>query len=507
MALKGRLEDLSLLDILQVVAFSKKTGQLKITGAFGQGAVLFKDGLITSACSPTTIQILSRLGRNAEGESHRDLILEQIQIALQELSSLSEGSFEFELTGGAPSELGDIDLRSFSLQNGVDTQWLLLSLAKDMDDERRVNSEILESAFDPVAEDESSQEEHLEPPETPTIVLVDDEDAVLQVVAADLSRQGYPIIPAPGPAEGVAAVHELLESQKRVVLITDLRMPTTNGASFYGGFELVRMLRRDGIRIPVLLMTDKWTPKVKARAKKLGIRQVAFKSALSKLDSEQYGEDLRSFAAVLRNQLGELVQSSGDSADVRAGNDTEDRNAYLLEFLTTMTERLTNPDNQGEISRMVLRVASKYVERGLLLLVKRDRALGLGGFGLADTSRASFSMAQQITIDINQTQPMAEVVHGRATQRFRDLGGLEECLYSTIGRGRTKEFILVPVLNKREVLAVLYLDNHATGKPLGKLPGLELFIAQAGMALENLSLHRKLEMFQSKLFPEKENAR
>ncbi len=172
-----------------------------------------------------------------------------------------------------------------------------------------------------------------------------------------------------------------------------------------------------------------------------------------------------------------------------------------------MTERLTNPDNQGEISRMVLRVASKYVERGLLLLVKRDIARGLGGFGLADTSRASFSMAQQITIDINQVDPMAEVVHGRATRRFHDSNGLEGCFYSTLGRGRAKEFVLIPILNKREVLAVLYLDNHATGKPLGKLPGLELFIAQAGMALENLSLHRKLEMFQSKLFPEKENAR
>jgi CheY-like chemotaxis protein len=506
MALKGRLEDLSLLDILQVVAFSKKTGQLKVAGDFGQGAVLFKDGLIISACSPTTVEVLSRLGKQVGVGSQKDLILEQIQIALQELSALGEGSFEFELTSGAPSQLGNIDLRSFSLQDGVDAQWLLLSLAKDMDDERRANSEMLESAFYPEEEEEAPEDEHAEHPETPTIVLVDDEDAVLRVVSADLSRQGYTVTPASGPAEGVAAVHELLESQKSIVLITDLRMPTTNGASFYGGFELVRMLRRDGIRIPILLMTDKWTPKVKARAKKLGVRQVAFKSALSKLDSEQYGEDLRSFAASLRNQLGEMIQASVDSSD-GAGHDAEDRNAYLLEFLTTMTERLTNPDNQGEISRMVLRVASKYVERGLLLLVKRNGARGLGGFGLADTSRASFTVAQQITIDINQADPMAEVVHSRATRRFHDSSGLEQCLYSTIGRGRAKEFILIPILNKREVLAVLYLDNHATGKPLGKLPGLELFIAQAGMALENLSLHRKLEMFQSKLFPEKENAR
>ncbi len=49
--LKGRLEDLPLLDILQIVAFSKKTGYLSVEGPLGRGAILFKNGLVLCAYS------------------------------------------------------------------------------------------------------------------------------------------------------------------------------------------------------------------------------------------------------------------------------------------------------------------------------------------------------------------------------------------------------------------------------------------------------------------------
>lgn len=59
MALNGRLEDLNLLEILQIVAFAKKTGTLKVEGAIVSGAVLFRDGVILCALSSSTTPILS----------------------------------------------------------------------------------------------------------------------------------------------------------------------------------------------------------------------------------------------------------------------------------------------------------------------------------------------------------------------------------------------------------------------------------------------------------------
>ncbi len=55
------------------------------------------------------------------------------------------------------------------------------------------------------------------------------------------------------------------------------------------------------------------------------------------------------------------------------------------------------------------------------------------------------------------------------------------------------------MLNNRDVLTILYGDNPASGKPLGKLRGVELFIAPAGMALQNVFLQRKIKQFEAKL--------
>src|SRR6185295_7932765 len=49
LSLTGNLEDLPLLDILQIVSFSKKTGYLSIRTGAGEGAIVFHDGFVTSS--------------------------------------------------------------------------------------------------------------------------------------------------------------------------------------------------------------------------------------------------------------------------------------------------------------------------------------------------------------------------------------------------------------------------------------------------------------------------
>ncbi len=53
----------------------------------------------------------------------------------------------------------------------------------------------------------------------------------------------------------------------------------------------------------------------------------------------------------------------------------------------------------------------------------------------------------------------------------------------------------MPILYNRATLLLLFGDNGVSGRALddlGGLGGLELFMAQAGMALENKLLQRKL---------------
>src|SRR3954469_1646127 len=52
MSLLGRLEDLSLTDIIQIVFLSRRTGVLEIIDDEGRHTVLFRHGLIVNASAP-----------------------------------------------------------------------------------------------------------------------------------------------------------------------------------------------------------------------------------------------------------------------------------------------------------------------------------------------------------------------------------------------------------------------------------------------------------------------
>jgi CheY-like chemotaxis protein len=61
MSLLGRLEDLSLTDIIQIVYLSRRTGVLEIINDLGRHTVLFRQGLVVNAASPEHPDLLSFL--------------------------------------------------------------------------------------------------------------------------------------------------------------------------------------------------------------------------------------------------------------------------------------------------------------------------------------------------------------------------------------------------------------------------------------------------------------
>jgi hypothetical protein len=67
-----------------------------------------------------------------------------------------------------------------------------------------------------------------------------------------------------------------------------------------------------------------------------------------------------------------------------------------------------------------------------------------------------------------------------------------------IGRFQGGEIALLPLVAHRETIAVLYGDNPEWGREIPRLPALEVFVHQAGIALENAFLQRKLQSLQDK---------
>ena len=346
--LKGQLEDLALLDILQIVAFSKKTGYLWLEGPLGKGAMVFKGGLVVCAYSWSTRSYLDEIGDGKDSSASGDILRQQIEISLRELMGLREDAFYFQLTEEIASDLDGVDIAPFLQQGGVDPQHLLLDMAKDMDEERENTTALVEAVSESGSAAGPQQDQPAktapEPPAEPamfveptaiaepttiepdtrsrqvdtntTLVLVDDEPEVIDVVAAELRSHGYRVSTASDPIGGAALVRQHATAGKQVVLVADLRMPTSTGRSFFGGFELVRRVNKSKLSVPILLMAERLSEKARARARELGIAKVAFKPSVSKLDPEEYKADLRSFASILVRQVAELtVEVSGQGGE------------------------------------------------------------------------------------------------------------------------------------------------------------------------------------------------
>jgi CheY-like chemotaxis protein len=482
MALNGRLEEMNLLEILQIVAFSKKTGTLEVRARLASGSILFRNGRVLSAFSSSTAAAARELARKPGGAGAQAALEALVSASLRELVPLREGRFEFRLLRSLPSQWGGLDASGFLLSDGIDPQSILLGLARDIDEARRDSADLLESggAIDAA-------------PSELRVLVVDDEPLVLKTVASELGGAGLLVETATGPAEAFERISGREDlAQGSLIVVVDAAMPTSNGERLDGGFELLERLASIVPAPTVLLVVETLPAAARARAKHFGVRKTLFKPTLTKLDPEEYESDLRSFAAVLRGEIAAIALEARNLPE-EPPEEPQLNHEAIFDFLRTLTDRLAAPA-QG-ITRMILRVASKYAERAVLFLVKQGRASGLAGLHRGRPTPSVVAEVRAIAFELQQVQPFAEAVYSKKPVRIAD--GREPFL-PLLDPGRAREHALLPLLHNHEVLAILYCDNPVTGAPLSKLSGLQLFLVQAGMALENASLHRRLRSMERK---------
>jgi CheY-like chemotaxis protein len=78
-SLLGRLEDLSLTDIVQIVFLSRRTGVLEIIDSHGRHTVLFRHGLVVNASSPEHPDLITWMEKNALVPPARVAVLRQME--------------------------------------------------------------------------------------------------------------------------------------------------------------------------------------------------------------------------------------------------------------------------------------------------------------------------------------------------------------------------------------------------------------------------------------------
>ena len=400
MSLVGRLEDLALPDIFQIISLSKKTGTLVVRCRKGMGMVVFKNGQVIQAASdgirdslgnilvsqgmltePGLAQALARQKKETDTplgmilvemglvppETLQTVVRKQIEEIIYDLLAWEEGFFNFELGEIAPKDKIEIDTQEFLLKSGISAEYLLMEGTRILDERR---NETRKSAPQPA------------PKATPA-------------PAAPSRPQPPAAAPAP-PAPSVPA-HVSYEPAK---------------------------------------------------------------------------EEFRT-----------RIETESPSRE--------------LSTLRSMFDELRFPTATSEVTLLILRYASEVVNRAVLFMVKKDEVRGLGQFGIELKGRSADQVVRNIKVPLNKPSLFLTVIENRRSY----LGPLEsnECnnyLANELGGVQPDTVLALPLVVDGKVVLVVYGDNQPERHPIKGVDTLEIFMNQAGMALEKALLEKRIAELQ-----------
>ncbi|HXV64095.1 MAG TPA: DUF4388 domain-containing protein [Vicinamibacteria bacterium] len=152
----GRLEERPLLDVIQIIAYSQQSGILSVEGAESRGAIVFENGSVVCAVSPSTLRLLVRAAKQTD-DNARSMCGIQILTALRELFDATSGDYRFEGKESPVPELEGLSLEGFYRAGAFDTGDLLLMLEKAMENAR---VRFASTPTPPPGEDGSEQRRH-----------------------------------------------------------------------------------------------------------------------------------------------------------------------------------------------------------------------------------------------------------------------------------------------------------------------------------------------------------
>ena len=173
----------------------------------------------------------------------------------------------------------------------------------------------------------------------------------------------------------------------------------------------------------------------------------------------------------------------------------------LAELRKMMAEIQVRPAaTVGEVALLILRYATRVVNRGALFGVSSEGISGIGQFGIGrgeDQAPKVDRRVRQIHIPRDEMSVFKGVIELMSTYH----GKLEKCpwnnyLVDQLGGMVPPEVVVTPIVVSGAVSAVFYGDNLPGGHPITSIHGLELLMIEAGLAIERNVLAEKLSWLE-----------
>jgi ActR/RegA family two-component response regulator len=498
----GSLEDLSFPDILQVIHVSRQTGTLILSAREGVRRVRFQNGLVCGATlgegGPELEDLLMERGhiraealeaararRARTGETPSSALVgigavsqetlervvrEELRTILRALVLLQEGEFRFEVKdegpGGGPG-LGLAEgLEPESILQGVDAGSL-----------RR-----------------AARERRAALPRVPRhVLLVIDRSVIRFALRDELLRRHFQVEACATPAAALDLARSLSGRGIAFSLVCDLILPDATGKGWSGGLDLMRQIRRLAPGVVALMVGEVRDGAAAREARAAGAAGYLPLPDLGGAALGEVGARLLAFCGEVRAALfhpDRLVD--GEPPPAAEPLRVVDQLSLLRGLIGEM-----HGEEETEIPLLVLRLAAEYFERGVLFSVRGAEACGTGAFGGEPADGRGTGLDARIR-GVVLPLGRGSILLRAAQERGAYVGPIPRtppnaALLERLGSPAPPEAALLPLVSGSQVFGILYGDNLHSGRPIGDLKGLEIFLSQAGMALQNALLQRRLQ--------------
>jgi len=555
MSLVGNLEDLGLGEILQIVSLSRKSGVLSLYSRGREGKIVFRQGQVIRAIidgrHPHLGQLLLNKGiieettlrkalslQSDEGFTERlgnilarrfsvradvieEIVRERIESVVYDLFTWDEGSFDFELRDSVEAlEEPRHDPVQYLLEQGVNPQFLAMEGSRILDEVRHRGgapedaaqpgescsiTDSCDLAFDLMQAEPVLDEAPAAVGGELIAVLVDDDDEVRGALASLLGGWGYTVHDFSRTEDTLIKIDFLYRDGFRPVVLVDLIMPRMDGTGILGGLELLELLKDNFPDLSVLVLADHQTSGAEQKVRDHGYPFMLKPRRSEIADAAAF----ESFAARLRPALGGSVpevEAAPAGETVNLGDELfrEIGEEFVpvsvpgeggpgVSLLRSMLEELNNPSLDGGIILLVLRFAAEFMNRAVVFTVGNDGIRGLGQFGIIDPDGQADARVRDLHLPAEAEHLLSRVIGTRmAMKQHPDASEWNRHLLERLGGGTPHEAFVGPLVSEGKVVALLYGDNLPEMRPIGDTDSLEIFLSQAGLAMEKALLQRKL---------------
>jgi hypothetical protein len=520
MSFQGRIEDVAVTDVIQLIRLGGHSGTLSIHAGEEEALIGFERGRMVSGWSSRSLrlgellfaagaldepalqraleaqeierprraigQILVRQGATTP-DVIRQVVGREIERVVREVLAWPLGTFDFALDDLTP--VVEVSRFSGAPKVDLDTQQVLLEVLQTMEEESIRAScqppepnEVSPDGSDPAEEFVHVITKSGRKPLAPKSSAVPDAVAAESMVTAKHELPDRPRFQLVSPDTELAArINQLLGETGDRISVVGLR---DAGSSLLGeappivvvdlryqaqGAETLTALCRARPRASVLVLFEGRAP----------LRELYQAGVLSITSAT--AETVVACVRSVARQRKYLSNESAIAEGVRASL------ARLRRVIIDLRSGLL----ATSVSVNLLNVVAESLDRGVLLVPDRDQLVVLGAFGKTLSGQDLASKAQNVAFPVGADGVFFECVRDSHTRRVSyESAGLPQPFRGVVDRPVSGEIAVLPVPGSERVIAVIYLDNGGRDRPVGEIEIFELAAFQLGLALENEFLRR-----------------